>query len=115
MEYCYTVEEVSSITENYCSIYGDEKADYDIALCSIGKGLWWGLNDIDFRAYDNHGKLQRVVIASILGVTDEELKELGFPTIPQLRGRAYSWMCKILNGEDLPIMKAHERRRRGSL
>ncbi len=114
MDYLYTVDVVSSITENYCSTNGDEKADYDIAVRSIGKGDWRGSLDVNFRAYDNYGKLQRVVIATILGITDEELEELGLRNIPQLRGRAYNWMCKILNGEDLPIMKAHERRRNES-
>lgn len=74
------------------------RADFDRALNSIGKGIWTGNIANDFRVYKYYGNLQRVVIADIMGITDDELSKLGFYQIGQLRGRAYRWMANYLNG-----------------
>jgi len=75
------------------------KADFDIALDSIGRGEWRGLPSHDFNNYKYFGKQQRVVIADILGVSDGELTARGFYKIPQLRGDAYSRILDALNSK----------------
>ena len=47
------------------------KADFDLALNSIGKGKWNG-KIAKFKSYDNFGVQQRVIIADILHVSDYE-------------------------------------------
>ena len=73
------------------------KADFDIALDSIGRGEWDGLTSSDFGDYKQLGKQQRVVIADIIGVPDYQLESWGFYDIPQLRGNAYGRMLSFLN------------------
>jgi len=126
-EYHYTKKVLDAIALGYDAIYSqgidmgihvvteqdrviEFKADFDLALSSIGKGYWWGLADCEFKAYRDYGKLQRVVIARILGVSDWELQPYGFYRVAQLRGLAYHNMCAFLNGNDTAIMKAREER-----
>lgn len=73
------------------------KADYDLALQSIGRGHWVGLTSLDFGYYKQYGKQQQTVIADILGMSDYELQGRGFYQIDQLRGSAYSRMLAFLN------------------
>jgi hypothetical protein len=73
------------------------KADFDYSLASIGRGHWRGLESLDFRYYRHFGRLQRVVIAKILGIEDRELGGLGFYNIPQYRHTAYKRMADSLN------------------
>jgi len=112
LTYTYTVGTLRRIADYYCSLYNQEffhpqadlfalaeyKADFDLALSAIGRGHWIGLENTDFRAYRYFGKAQQVVIADILGVTDYELRGLGFYQVGQLRGKAYKWMADFLNG-----------------
>lgn len=112
LHYTYKVGTLRAIADHYCSLYNQEffhpredlysialfKADFDVSLSAIGKGHWVGIVSSDFRTYRYFGKAQRVVIADILGITDWELKQLGFYQIPQLRGKAYRWMTDFLNG-----------------
>ena len=75
----------------------DFKADFDMALDYIGHGEWQGLTSLVFRDYKYFGKQQRIVIADILGILDDELSGWGFYEIPQLRGQAYGRMVAFLN------------------
>ena len=85
-------------------------ADFDMALDKIGKGKWTGLiDDLKFSDYKRFGRLQWVVIASIIGIEDYELEGLGFYRMPQMRGRAYGRMIRILN--NLPIRNQLEAKR----
>ena len=89
-EYC--VEDLRDIAENYDCYddISDEKLDFDRALDFIGKGYWDG-EVLSIGEYKEFSKLQRLVIADILGV------ELKVRYSPQLLGRAYGKMCKFLN------------------
>ncbi len=78
------------------------KADFDMALQAIGKENWRGLTSSIFQDYSHFGRLQRIVIADILGIADYELQGLGFYDIPQLRGMAYYRMVEYLNERKLP-------------
>lgn len=118
LHYTYAPGTLRRIADCYCSLYNRElvrlaelflpkaslfiiaeyKADFDISLSAIGKGHWSGIVDSDFRAYRYFGRMQQVVIADILGITDNELGGLGFYRIPRLRGLAYRWMANFLNG-----------------
>ena len=110
-QFFYSKRLLKTIAENYCSIYeglplssGEEvtnpwliaeyKADFERALQSIGRGKWDG-NLTEFKHYRNYGRLQRIIIADILGIGDNELIE--FSQIPRLRGYAYYLMTKCLN------------------
>lgn len=113
-EYKYTKGIIKAIADSYMTIYEcltmpwnveilnlyqivEYKADFDIALSGIGKQKWAGLSGMELRDYRYFGKLQKVVIAGILGISDYELQSQGFYQIPQLRGRAYSRMMEYLN------------------
>jgi hypothetical protein len=78
------------------------KADFDKALSAIGRGKWQGIASEKLSNYKGFGRLQRIVIADIVGIDDYELK--GFYDIPRLRGYAYSQMARFLNG--LPLWGA---------
>ena len=110
LHYTYTVGTLKAIAFCYTDIYligfhrtmnpygiAEYKADFDMALDSIGKGHWQDLYSIFFRSYRYYGKAQQVVIADVLGITDWELQAYGFYQIPQLRGKAYKWMADFLN------------------
>jgi len=94
----YTKQRIRIIADNYSNLHGfttiDDKIDFDMALRSLGKGAWTGGNLYDFCHYHQYGKLQKVIIARILGIPDEELD---FTRIPQLRGIAYFRMADWLN------------------
>ena len=109
-EFIYTKKLLKAIAKSYESIYeglpvswkaevynpwaiAEYKADFDVALDSIGKGHWKGeIDGSNLANYRQFGHLQQVVIADILG------KDLGFYQVAQLRGRAYRWMANCLNG-----------------
>lgn len=82
------------------------KADYDLALRSIGRGDWRGLTSLDFGHYRSYGRQQQTVIAAILGMGDYELQGRGFYQIDQLRGSAYSRMLAFLNNSSTKIVRA---------
>ena len=117
LRYIYTKGALKGIAACYAEIYligfhrttnpysiAEYKADFDVALSYIGRGDWRGLEDTNLKAYRYFGKAQQVVISDILGITDPDgsrdhkLQPYGFYQIPQLRGKAYSWMVKFLNG-----------------
>ena len=76
------------------------KADFDMALQSIGRGRWTGaISSHEFRDYRSFGRLQRLIIAEILGINDYELERLGFHKIRQIRSYGYYLMCRHLNEE----------------
>lgn len=109
--YIYTKGILKAIARNYFSLYdgiptvssqitnpwaiAEYRADFDNALNLIGKGKWKGVPVPAFSQYKGFGKFQQIIIADVLGMKDEELP---FYRIPQLRGRAYSWMADKLNG-----------------
>lgn len=114
--YYYTRGVVNAIVEWYCLLYDRQmvigthqithlftlvefKADFDMALDSIGRGEWREPVNHNFNAYKYFGKQQQVVIADILGIGDDELMARGFYGIPQLRGDAYSRMLDALNSK----------------
>ena len=72
------------------------KVDFDRALNAIGKGQWKGLIGVKLSDYKGLGRLQKLVIADILGIEDWEL--VNFYDISRLRGYAYSAMARFLNG-----------------
>ncbi len=107
-QYIYSTRTLRGIAHGYKYIYSqmrlsgnldllESKADFDMALNAIGKGHWTGEIG-EFKAYRYFGRLQRIIIAEILGVTDYELAGVGFWDIPRLRGYAYYLMAKKLNG-----------------
>ena len=117
LTYTYKVGELKAIAKWYEYIYGsyyfrepglfeisnlfriaEFKADFDMALSYIGRGHWEGSQAVRFKDYKRFGKAQRIVIADIIGITEYELEAYGFYQIPQLRGKAYSWMMNYLNG-----------------
>lgn len=115
-EYFYSKRTLRLIAANYTNIYSglplslnaeitnpwalaEYKADFDMALKGIGKGQWSGLvNGCRFEDFKHYGRLQRIIIADIMGIKDDELERLGFWGIPRLRGFAYYLMIKYLNG-----------------
>lgn len=107
----YTVGIEIVITEDIVVRIGDPlsvmefKADYDLALQSIGRGDWRGLTSLDFGYYKHYGKQQQTVIADILGMSDYELQGRGFYQIDQLRGSAYSRMLTFLNESSRKIVR----------
>ena len=115
--YYYSAGILKAIAESYDSIYEDGlllanhyisylyaiaeyKADFDRALLEIGKGEWGGLTSQNLKDYRYYGRLQQVIIADILGITDCYLAGLGFYDIPKLRGLAYYRMAERLNSND---------------
>jgi len=109
--YFYSKRTLKTIAENYTTLYdglplrsevtnlwslAEFKADFDIALSSIGRGKWSG-EILQFKEYRHFGRLQQIVIADILGIDDYELEGLGFYSIPRLRGYAYYLMVTHLN------------------
>jgi len=100
--YFYSVKTLKVIAENYKTIYdglplyyevhnpfklAEFKADFDQALSAIGRGKWTGINGSKISNYRGFGKLQKVVIADIIG---EYVTGNG--------GLAYRWMADFLNG-----------------
>lgn len=78
------------------------KIDFDRALDVMGRGHWSGTGfgdgakDNKFKTYRSFGRLQQVVIADIIGITDGELEQVGFYDIERLRGWAYGAMSSFL-------------------
>ena len=118
-EFYYSKRLLQTIAANYARLYDDGlsvlngvitdlfslaefKADFDMALSAIGRGHWTDIISGRLSDYRGFGKLQLMVVSDILGVPDGELEVLGYFQIPQMRGRAYSWMAKNLNGKPLP-------------
>ena len=106
--YIYRIGTLKAIALGYEFLYSDAhteslyeiallKADFDRSLDSIGRGNWTG-EVLEFNFYKYFGKQQRIIIADIIGISDRELKGLGFYNIPQLRHEAYKRMVNILNG-----------------
>ena len=100
--YFYSVRTLKVIAENYKAIYdglpwyhevhnpfklAEFKADFDRALSAIGRGKWTGIKGFKISNYRGFGKLQKVVIADIIG---EYATGNG--------GLAYRWMADFLNG-----------------
>ena len=116
-KFFYTKAIIKAIAENYGTIYdglpvswradtynlwslAEYRADFCNALNAIGRGRWHGELHKPFNYYRKFGRLQRVIIAGLIGVDDETLDRAGFYGIPQLRGYAYYLMCKVLNEKD---------------
>ena len=71
------------------------RLDFDKALRNIGPGPWSGkLKDFKFIDFKQYNTLQRVIIAQIVGITDQELK---FKDVSKLRAKAYKLMAEFLN------------------
>jgi len=100
--YFYSVKTLKVIAENYKTIYdglplyyevynpfklAEFKADFDRALSAIGRGKWTGIKGSKISNYRGFGRLQKVVIADIIG---EYVTGNG--------GLAYRWMADFLNG-----------------
>lgn len=116
-KYYYSPGVLKAIAANYTTIYeglpvswkteeynlwslAEFKADFDMALRSIGKGKWTGdIQGANFHSFIRYGRLQRIIIADIFGIDDYELGFQGFYNIPQCRGYGYYLMVKSLNGE----------------
>ena len=100
--YFYSVRTLKVIAWSYRTIYeglplyyevhnpfklAEYKADFDRALSAIGRGKWTGINGSKISNYRGFGRLQKVVIADIIG---EYVTGNG--------GLAYRWMADFLNG-----------------
>ena len=100
--YFYSVKTLKIIAWSYRAIYdglplyyevhnpfklAEFKADFDRALSAIGRGKWTGIKGFKISNYRGFGKLQKVVIADIIG---EYVTGNG--------GLAYRWMANYLNG-----------------
>lgn len=114
-DFHYSIKVLKTIAENYIELYeeglsfregdvitnsfsiAEYHADFDQALSSLGKK--WELKGLSFKDYRHYNKFQRIVVADILGVSDEELKRLRFRDIIELRKIAYGRMKLFLNGE----------------
>ena len=111
--YRYSTSTLQAIARNYQYIYdglplgglitdpwsiAEFKGDFDTALRRIGRGHWVGLESVNFKYYRPFGRLQRIIIADIIGIRTYELMMMGFSNIPQLRGFAYYLMKLYLNG-----------------
>ncbi len=110
----YTKKVLKGIAENYFTIYdglptlnreimnpwglAEFKADFDMALNGLGRGYWDGGPYYEFKECRHFGHLQRIVIANLIGVGDDELVAWGFYDVPRLRDYAYYLMCCFLNG-----------------
>jgi len=86
----------SDITDMF--LVAEYKADYDNALRQIGRGNWQGNLDPVFRNYKYYGRLQRIILATMLEIEDSQLEVWGFEDVPRLRGTALSRMMEVLNG-----------------
>ena len=93
----YTKARTEPIVINDPQALVEYKVDFDRALNNIGRGIWTGKED-DFRQY---GRLQGVVIADIYEIEDAELEVNGYYDIPRLKGLAYSFMTRVLNGKNI--------------
>lgn len=125
--YYYSTKTLKTIAERYTSIYSglelregslitnpfliaEYKADFDIALGSIGRGKWKGkVDDCSFGYFRHFGRLQQIIIADIFGILDNELAKLCFENIPQLRGYAYFLMKCYLNGIDWDNRRCYDK------
>lgn len=127
-QYFYTTRVLKAIARGYNSAYqgleiswqfeemnpfriAEYLGDFIIAINKIGRGHWTGIVH-EFSYYKRFGKLQRAIIAEIVGVKDEELTELGFydriilqngiirrvNNVARLRGYGYHLMKLHLNG-----------------
>ena len=112
-QFYYSKKLLRVIAENYTSIYNglprlhsevvnlwelaELKADFDMALNSIGRGKWDGKMGC-FKDYKYFGRLQQIVIADVFGVNDDYLGGLGFWDISKMRSYAYYLMYCYLNG-----------------
>ena len=100
--YFYSMKTLKVIAWSYKTIYdglplyyevynpfklAEFKADFDRALSAIGRGKWTGIKGSKISNYRGFGKLQKVVIADIIG---EYVTGNG--------GLAYRWMADFLNG-----------------
>ena len=113
-KFLYTKGLLKKIASSYDNIYGglpllrgeitdpfaiaEFRADFDLALNSIGRGKWNGVTSGNFKDYRHLGRLQRIIIADVMGINDWKLEGLGFFDSARLRGYAYSLMAKYLNG-----------------
>ena len=108
----YSIGNLKGIAEHYESLYTDAhtaslyevallKADFDRALNNIGRGKWNGLISLGFKDYRHYGRLQQVVIAHILGISDRKLESRGFWNVKDMRSVAYQRMRNILNNGKL--------------
>lgn len=131
-KYSYTPSILEKIARHYESIYdgipilcfGDKsysyeikvleyyqiaeyKADFDIALDTLGKGKW----PVDIDRHDfgdfrrGYGRRQQTVIANIYGEPDRTLEQWGLYDISHLKNLAYNRMAAYLNGVSLDNRK----------
>lgn len=116
-DFHYSRKLLEAIAENYLELYQDGlplnedrletnlfniaeyKAEFDQALNSLGKAKWDGeIISSEPSDYRQFSRLQRIIIADIIGWDDSLLESQGFYRVSQLRGIAYHWMSDFLNG-----------------
>ena len=97
----YTVERERIIQGEQNLI--EYKVDFERALSKLGQSRYptrspkLDLSSCEFKNYSHYSRLQQIIIASILGIQDEELMDRGFYRIPNMKMIAYSLMAKYLN------------------
>ncbi|GAH86163.1 unnamed protein product [marine sediment metagenome] len=95
------------------------KADFDLSLNAIGRGNWLGvlrtedgkgveIEWLEFKDFRGFGRLQKLVIADILGVSDNELEVGGFRDVARLRGYAYYLMKHFLDTGERKFVRRKE-------
>jgi hypothetical protein len=113
--YKYSNKVLQVLADNYTTLYADGicfksddritdynsiaefLCDFDHALSSLGE-KWDGLVK-EFKDYRSLNRYQRIIIASILGITDNDLVDnYHFRNPEKLRIIALSRMKKFLNG-----------------
>ena len=104
--YSYKAKELKFIAshyEEYAPGHGyrivEYKVDFDMALDAIGRGHWDGkIEGKGFGYFKWFSRTQQVVIADIYGISNWELRRMGFYSVGDLRWRAYNAMVRHLNG-----------------
>jgi hypothetical protein len=91
-----------------CSVV-EYKADFDMALCAIGRGKWCGVVEkmfcyrtgvgvrVDWKLLYQYGYYQQLVLSDVLGIEETELEQKKFDRVPQMKGAAYARMVNWLN------------------
>ncbi len=106
-KYYYGIRELREIAGNYNDIADAEdraiiekKVDFDRAVNNLGKGHWtgWKKDIKPFHQCNSYCKLQKMIIADIIGMSGYELHRWGFYRVPQYRRVAYFEMQRFLNG-----------------
>ena len=80
-------------------LIGEYVADFENALSNLGREFK-GIKDVKFKDFKDWNVYQRIIIASLMNISDKELEGLMFYDINRLRSIAFSRMTHFLNKVD---------------